>query len=125
MRATIPIDLSDRLIAELERIGKDRLPNEACGIIIPTPWRGRQIFEMPNRSMHPRDSFQFTTDDLYIELKGWVEATDHDVWNDIVIWHTHPAGGVGPSRQDMRSKIPKVGHLVVALTENGAVPTWY
>lgn len=124
MRATIPIDLTDKLLDDIAEIGRKRMPAEACGVLLPKAWRGRQVWEMPNRSMEPQTSFAFKSSDIMVELEGWVANNPED-WDNIVIWHTHPRGGIGPSREDMRGKLPKVGHLVVSLTESGPVPTWY
>lgn len=125
MRSTIPIELTDQLLDEIWKIGIDRQPTEACGILLPTRWQGRQVFEMPNRSLRPQNSFEFRTGDLVMVLEDWFHSVGREAWNDVTLWHTHPAGGVGPSRTDMQCKVPEIGHLVVALTDEGPVPTWY
>jgi len=50
---------------------------------------------------------------------------EYDDPQDVTLWHSHPSGGVGPSRIDMQQKIPMANHLVLALVEGEVIPTWY
>jgi len=124
-RTTLPLSLTDELVAQIGRIGKLRLPTEACGVILPELFHGRQVIELPNRSALPHDNYTFTVEDLSLELKPWFQSVDRERWNDPVIWHTHPKGNIGPSKADMQFKIPELSYLVVALTPEGPVPTWF
>lgn len=122
-----PVVLETDLIQEMADIGKRRLPNEACGVLIPIPWRGKRIFEIPNRSETPKDSFQMKSEDIVLVLEDWAAAYPNEAsWDEVVIWHTHPGGGVGPSRVDMHNRIEYCGNLVVTLVGEGPpVAVWF
>ena len=118
--------LHDRALAQIEEIGLKRHPSEACGILLPEPWKNRWVYELPNRSLTPQSSFAFLAEDVRLTLSGWFEErTTPPVEGELTIWHTHPGGGIGPSRKDMQMKVPGARFLVVAMTPEGAVPTWY
>jgi proteasome lid subunit RPN8/RPN11 len=51
-------------------------------------------------------------------------GTESDFKN-VAFWHSHPAGGVGPSRTDMANKMPFSYHLVVSLVNGDPIFTWY
>ena len=112
--------LHDQALTEIWQLGLLRRPAEACGILLPGPHKGRWLVEMPNRSALAHENYMFTVDDLKIGLSD-IE-TDFE---NLTVFHTHPGGGIGPSRTDMRAKITAFRYLVVALTEQGPVPTWY
>lgn len=116
-RSVVIPAISERALAEIARIGHLRAPNEACGLLLVTPHRGRSVIELPNRSLKPLDSYLFHGSDARIELEGYEDG--------FVIWHTHPGGGIGPSREDMRSRHANFWYLVVALTDNGPIPTFF
>ena len=75
--------------------------------------------------MHSHDSFEFATSDIYLVLDGWLEYASPVDFEDMAIWHTHPGGGIGPSRLDLRGKLQGTRNLVVAITNEGPVPSWY
>lgn len=43
------------------------------------------------------------------------------VWEDVIVWHTHPSGFVGPSRGDMQNRVEGLKYLVVSLPDGEAV----
>ena len=111
----------EQIVHKIAEIGSLRAPIEAVGLII-----NDSVLELPNRSLRGQDSFQVNIDDIGVMLTN--SNISPSIWQDpsmITLWHTHPAGGVGPSRQDMRQRISEIKHLVVALTQSGPVPTWY
>lgn len=117
------------MVEEIARIGRDRAPNEACGILLPEPHKNKSVFELPNRSKMPADSFELWGSDILLQLETFCgPGGEEPEWNveDLTIWHTHPGGGVGPSATDMASKPETFTHLVVAIPENGPpVATWF
>ena len=120
--------LEPETIQEIARIGHDRKPAEACGIVLPTPLRGRRVWEVPNRSMKPQTSFEISSEDLRILIQDWLDVPENrPMLPDAVIWHTHPGGGLGPSKYDMRYRFPHLNNLVVTLGERpeDAKPTWF
>lgn len=114
--------LNPQLTAEIVRIGLDRAPNEACGILLPPPGdifrfrsRNRQVIELPNRSLNPRDSYEIRGTDIVQELSEWFESVEPSDDPGLVIWHTHPSGNVGPSRGDLDHKLETFTYLVVSI----------
>lgn len=105
---------------EIWELGLKRRPIEACGILLSTPHKGRWLVEMPNRADDAQHSYMFTVSDLKIGL--FDIETDFD---KLTVFHTHPGGNIGPSRVDIRAKISAFRYLVVALTDEGPIPTWY
>ena len=109
--------VSEHELVEIDRIGKLRAPTEACGLLLSVPHHGRTVIELPNRSLTAEDHYEFKGSDAYIELK------DYD--DELVVWHTHPGGLIGPSRDDMRTRHEDYWYLVVTLTPEGPVPTFF
>lgn len=116
-RSLVIPEVSEQALDEIARIGYLRAPAEACGLLLTSPHRGRSVVELPNRSLNAHDSFQFFGSDAKVEL------ADYD--DGVIIWHTHPRGLVGPSRDDMKTRHEEFWYLVVALTEDGPVPTFF
>lgn len=105
----------------LTNLAKTASPNEAVGLILPD----ESVIPLPNRSPTPRNSFQFGVDDIRLSLENaGVTLTEADWWM-VVLWHTHPSGGVGPSRLDMKHKVPRLTHLVLTLDGDDVIPSWY
>ncbi len=123
------IHLTELLLTEIARIGELRAPSEACGVLLlhpKDPDRAEsQVVEIPNRSMRPHDGYEMSTNDIRMELLEWLRDTDVEELGELSIWHTHPAGNIGPSAGDMRARDPGISYLVVALTQQGPVPTWF
>jgi len=109
-----PQDHLDLLVNQITRLGIDRSPNEAGGVIIPhegppSDW----LVELANISLEPTDTCLFDMsrfqEDNYDRL---CQVEDPgSVW----LWHTHPGGNVGPSGMDLDHRIPGVRYLVVAI----------
>lgn len=122
----VPIILTPDMLVEIGRIGELRKPNEACGVLLPIPMRNRVVWEVPNRAEDGTDKFEMHSDDVVIMLEEWAaDNAQHAVWENIVLWHTHPSGSIGPSKADLENKIEKCGNLVVSLTDSGPVATWF
>lgn len=121
------IYLSENMLEAIGYIGFQRYPVEACGLLLPTPWRGSEVVELPNRSLDGNNSYLVWPSDIEIAIGEWARAVDHHTRNMIAIWHTHPSGHVGPSRGDMKNRIDGVAYLVVALDRaaNTFIPTWF
>lgn len=124
MRTSPLFSILEQALPEIERIGKSRLPNEACGLLLDMPWhnaRGQVSYvkELPNRSL-TADRYQVNADDIRYVLEGLEEV------EDVAVWHTHPSGFLGPSEGDLEHRPdPNIWMLVVALTDDGPVATWF
>lgn len=100
---------------QLLEITKARYPHEAVGVIL----SDQQVVELTNYSDRPEHNFEIRREELLQAL-----STETDL-QEVVFWHSHPHGGVGPSRVDMQQKTPFRYHLVVSLVDNHVTPSWY
>jgi len=111
-------------LPEIERLGKLRAPNEACGILLDMPWKKADgsisfVKELPNRALD-EGRYRVDPDDIRLVLEGLEEV------EDVAVWHTHPSGLIGPSQRDMVNRPPAdIWMLVVSLLPDGAVATWF
>lgn len=106
--------IEGRLEADLLRLTLERAPKEAVGLII-----DGFVVELPNTHPTPESAFQVDRRDIISTLRAYPAASA------VTFWHSHPAGGVGPSRIDIQHKTPFPTHLVVTLSEGEIIPTWY
>lgn len=109
------IHLEGPVLGQLRRLAIEASPQEAVGLILSN---GR-VVSLPNRSSTPETNFEFARSDLADQL-GVEKALE-----EVVLWHSHPSGGVGPSRTDMTQKTPLRYHLVVTIVGDDIVPSWY
>lgn len=111
----IPRPVMPEQVEQIRVIGMSRLPHEACGLILPDG----SVVEVPNTSSEPHDNFVMTAQDMVNTMQHYMETRGIDFVprQDVIIWHTHPSGFLGPSELDMRHKVPGCRHLVVALPE--------
>lgn len=98
-------------IEKIMELGLDRAPNEACGVIA-----GRAVLEIENLSESPHDSYMVEGRQIVESLR--IGGFEND---EIIIWHTHPSGFVGPSEGDLRTRIEGLHYLVVSLPNGEAV----
>lgn len=125
MRTSPLFSVLDLALAEIEQLGKLRAPNEACGVLLDVAWRKPNgapswVKELPNRSMGGEGSYRVDAEDIRLVLEGLEEV------EDVAIWHTHPSGYIGPSEGDMVNR-PESGiyMVVISLTDNGPIATWF
>ena len=127
----MPLLLEQDLIQKIADIGKLRLPNEACGILLPREVNGVQAIELPNRSKTSLDSFELRGSDILLALRMAIKDMSkmdevEEMLDDLTVWHTHPQGNVGPSRSDMKNRHPQMNSLVISLyPDKPPVATWY
>lgn len=110
----------------ITRIGRSRAPAEACGLLLIDPSSPDQrVIELANRAMDSTRRYEFTSDDVIIALENNGVAPD-TYSGDLVVWHTHPGGSIGPSMEDMQQKIDGVHFLVVALlSDDTEIIDWF
>lgn len=116
--ADLPL-IQGLLKRELLLRARNSLPREAVGII-----HEGVVYSLANASASPEDSFEFSRESLR-KLIQILDIPLERVNEEIILWHSHPKGGVGPSRTDMQHKTPLKHHLVVSLVDNDLVATWY
>lgn len=108
--------LEDKVLAELGRLARFAAPSEAVGLLT----LDDRVISLPNHSESPETSFELARSDLINALRM------HELEPDgLVLWHSHPGGGVGPSRTDMQNRLPFMAHLVVTIGSEEITTTWY
>jgi len=100
---------------ELKLVILRERPREAVGLLTDD---GRVIL-LTNQAKHPEDTFEVSKAELLEHL------SEEPNWRNLVFWHSHPGGGIGPSRTDMTQKIPFLEHLVVSIVDDDLVYTYY
>lgn len=125
MRTSPLFSTLELALPEIEKLGRDRAPVEACGLLLDIPRRKADgsvsaIVELPNRSMDGIGTYHIEPRDIRLALENLEEV------EDVAIWHTHPSGFIGPSKGDMQNR-PDSGiyMVVVALTDDGPIATWF
>ena len=114
----VPI-IEGRIKLSLLEVVRRAAPHEAVGII-----HLDEVYELRNDHDFPSNNFAVDRN----QLRRLVEQLDiclSDVNEEVILWHSHPSGGVGPSTADMRNKTPLKHHLVVSLVDDDLVSTWY
>lgn len=106
--------LEGKLHEALKEIVLKRAPQEAVGLLDDD---GR-IIELTNHSSEPESNFEIRRDELISALEGKLAA-------GLTLWHSHPGGGVGPSRTDMQQRLPFIDHLVISVVDGDLVYTYY
>lgn len=109
------IHLEGPVLGQLRRLAIEAAPREAVGLIL----SDGTVVSLPNHSENPTCSFEVRKSDLATQL-----GVERHL-EEVVLWHSHPSGGVGPSRTDMAQKTPLKYHLVISLVDGDIVPSWY
>ena len=91
-------------------------PYEAVGLILPD----RRVVSLPNRA-DADSTFRVSKADIIAALEG----VERQYLDEVVLWHSHPSGGIGPSTTDLQQKTQFTYHLVVSIVDGDIVPTWY
>lgn len=93
-------------VKQILGIGLQKHPHEACGLLITGLEAGR-VREVVNRADDPSRDVVMKTEDIseaLWEMVGDPACYPGDLARELVVWHTHPGGLVGPSRNDMQFK---------------------
>lgn len=101
----------DRLVGMI----RDKLPNESVGLLT----SDGIIIELTNKAPSPENSFEVDK----LELLHWIEQLG--TVEGLALWHSHPQGGIGPSRTDMQQRIPFLHHLIVSIVDDDVVYSFY
>lgn len=119
--------LEQEMVNQIAMIGRAASPNEACGLMLAMPINGVQIIELPNRSLEPQDSVEMRGQDMILALERVFRGDfPEELIESLTVWHTHPAGNVGPSQFDLENKSVHLKSLVVTLFEDKPpLATWY
>lgn len=112
MMETLPVIHPDA-IEKIKALGEAIEPYEACGIILGVS----DVIQLPNHSDEPLDSYSVDKEDVLDAIEEWLGESEDAALADLnlVIWHTHPGGNIGPSRGDLRVRVEGVHYVVVTL----------
>lgn len=78
------------------------------------------VKELPNRSTDGPGTYRVEAADIRLVMEGLEEV------EDVAVWHTHPSGFIGPSQGDMQNRPDSnIYMVVISLTENGPVASWF
>jgi proteasome lid subunit RPN8/RPN11 len=113
--------VTPEIVARIAAIGAQRRPQEACGILLGFD----HLVELPNTSEDPEHAYVIARDAIVDAIQLWygqhgpIPAEDlldpHPTLINLIVWHTHPNGFVGPSRGDMQCREDGCKYLVVSL----------
>jgi proteasome lid subunit RPN8/RPN11 len=97
------------------------MPREACGVLLAYPHASfKRVIELPNHST-AESEYEVHTGDILEKLT----PIELERLSPIAIWHTHPSGFIGPSADDLRTKVAGIPYLVISMTAAGPVATWF
>ncbi len=88
---------------------------EVVGLIMP----GDRLVLLTNHSKSPQNGFEVSRREIFDVISGQPDL------DRVIFWHSHPGGGIGPSRIDMQQKMPVFRHLVVSIVNDDLVYTFY
>ena len=119
--------VSDEVLQKLTNLVEQELPNEAVGLVVACLEGTTRVLLLENRSESPTNSFAVRPFDVLDALETSGLSLDEVDWDDTILWHSHPSGLIGPSRPDMRGKVPGLRHLVITYhSSTGTItPTYY
>lgn len=110
------LHLTKRMMRELRAIAIEDGPREAAGVIV----NETSVVVLSNHAADPYRHFELYKEDIRVAVSHLQVELE-----SLVIWHTHPGGGVGPSRADIRHRTPGIDHLVITVVDGDIIPTWY
>lgn len=103
-----------------------RYPNESCGLILPSSYKNKTVFELPNRSLTPQNSFMMKSSDIRLELDEWFNSHPDDL-SSVIFWHSHPSGDPKASKNDRNHRVSGALNLIISCPEIEAelVTYWF
>lgn len=122
---TRPLSIPEEALREMTEAAVAALPNETGGMLFPEALgsSGKWVKVLLNHAPDPTNAMWFQNQEVIDAGLEWVEHPND--WSKLTLWHSHPGGNIGPSRRDMKGKIPQMGNLVIALVDGEGIPTWY
>lgn len=93
------------------------LPCEAVGFIWRPPGQAEAVIPLLNTSEAPENSYAI---EVEAAARAFTDFTGSDIVDvaegDLLLWHSHPSGYVGPSQGDLQAKLPGLRYMVVVLS---------
>lgn len=81
---------------------------EICGVLLTRSDDGPRLTRIPNKAQYPVREVVFHSDDFMdglLKLTGDPANYPGELAEELVVWHTHPGGLVGPSDIDKQSRL--------------------
>lgn len=113
-------------IDQIAQWGMEADGEEICGVLLTRSDAGPRLMKIPNLADEPRRSIFMTSDHVIEAICTLIEHPETypgSVSKDLVVWHTHPGGLVGPSEMDLafRDNLAETRCLVVTIPSGEAV----
>lgn len=113
-------------VQQIAQIGMEAGYLETCGVLLTRSDGGPRIKQVENKAEQPVIQVYMESDDFMDALLDLVEnprTYPGNISEELVVWHTHPGGLVGPSKQDMewRQSLGDTRCLVVTIPSGEAV----
>lgn len=95
--------------------GLEEAPLEACGLLIGHETLAGTLIalKLRNISPSPRDSWRIDT--AWVMHHLFPRMTRAEFYDQVMVWHTHPGGTLGPSRMDLETMKTGVHYCVVTV----------
>lgn len=90
---------------------------ECCGIYT----TAGEVIALRNMSESPHNSYILDSEEVVELFESRDDLHVGDIGTNVGVWHTHPDGLIGPSREDMKLKIEGLNYLVVTIPTGEAV----
>lgn len=99
---------------------------EICGVLLTRSDGGPRLKQVVNKAAKPEIQVFMHSDDFMdalLDLVGHPEQYPGPLGEELVVWHTHPGGLVGPSKQDLlwRKELGDTRCLVVTIPSGEAI----
>ncbi len=102
-----PLRLTRGQLAEMQAHVQDRLPEEACGLLAGLDGIVRAVMPVRNQARSP---FRYRMDPQD-QLRAF-QRIESRGWELLGIFHSHPAGPVGPSATDIAEAAYDVVYII-------------
>jgi proteasome lid subunit RPN8/RPN11 len=117
-----PLEIPEEALREMTEAAVKALPSETGGLLYPERLGSSWIHVLDNIA----DSSSVMVFDNEQLIQAGLRFVRHPKdWERLTLWHSHPGGNIGPSRRDMKARIPQMGNLVIALVDGQGIPSWY
>jgi len=103
--------------------GQETAPNEACGLWIPaTNIQGtHDLWLVDNIAEDPLKSYKMDMVDVSQLMERHNITGPGEFYEQVIVWHTHPSGMVGPSKGDIDASMFNVKYMVMTIPSQEVV----
>lgn len=95
-------------------------PHEACGLLIGHPTLTGHLVALKLRNIAQKPTTEWRIDTAWVRHHLFQSMTQAEFYDQVMVWHSHPGGTIGPSKMDLETM--KIGvHYVVVTVPSGEV----